>query len=184
MAVPYNTSWFRRDVFPVDPDSFPEAMYVQMPDRAPGQPVLLPVVRMGCDTALVVIPPAKGRGATMVSATPVKATPVKATPLQSRPSTTSMSILCSTSKTMAVWLIGVETATVVATAAATSASLQHEAGQILPLRLHGQFALVERVSAEHQGGLHGLGIRELYIGSPTPNTPFTASTPSALPALW
>lgn len=68
MAVPYNTSWFRRDVFPVDPDSFPEAMYVQMPDRAPGQPVLLPVVRMGCDTALVVIPPAKGRGATMVSA--------------------------------------------------------------------------------------------------------------------
>ena len=179
MAVPYNTSWFRRDVFPVDPDSFPEAMYVQMPDRAPGQPVLLPVVRMGCDTALVVIPPAKGRCATMVSATPVKATP-----LQSRPSTTSMSILCSTSKTMAVWLIGVETATVVATAAATSASLQHEAGQILPLRLHGQFALVERVSAEHQGGLHGLGIRELYIGSPTPNTPFTASTPSALPALW
>ena len=179
MAVPYNTSWFRRDVFPVDPDSFPEAMYVQMPDRAPGQPVLLPVVRMGCDTALVVIPPAKGRGATMVSATPVKATP-----LQSRPSTTSMSILCSTSKTMAVWLIGVETATVVATAAATSASLQHEAGQILPLRLHGQFALVERVSAEHQGGLHGLGIRELYIGSPTPNTPFTASPPSALPALW
>lgn len=114
----------------------------------------------------------------------VSATPVKATPLQSRPSTTSMSILCSTSKTMAVWLIGVETATVVATAAATSASLQHEAGQILPLRLHGQFALVERVSAEHQGGLHGLGIRELYIGSPTPNTPFTASTPSALPALW
>ncbi|OAO18237.1 hypothetical protein AV274_0019 [Blastocystis sp. ATCC 50177/Nand II] len=75
MAVPYNTN----------PDSFPEAMYVQMPDRAPGQPVLLPVVRMGCDTALVVIPPAKGRGATMVSATPVKATP-----LQSRPSTTSM----------------------------------------------------------------------------------------------
>ncbi len=50
-------------------------MYVQMPDRAPGQPVLLPVVRMGCDTALVVIPPAKGRGATMVSATPVTPRP-------------------------------------------------------------------------------------------------------------
>lgn len=179
MAVPYNTSWFRRDAFPVDPDSFPEAMYVQMPDRAPGQPVLLPVVRMGCDTALVVIPPAKGRGATMVSATPVKATP-----LQSRPSTTSMSLLCSTSKAMAVWLIGVETATVVATATTASASLQHEAGQILPLRLHGQLALVERVSAEHQGGLHGLGIRELYIGSPTSNASFAASTPLALPALW
>ena len=68
--------------------------------------------------------------------------------------------------------------------AATTTPMEHEARQILPLRLHGEFALVERISAEHQGGLHGLGIRELYIGSPTPNTPFTASTPSALPALW
>ncbi|KAK8794423.1 hypothetical protein WA171_003546 [Blastocystis sp. BT1] len=66
MAVPYNTN----------PDSFPEAMYVQMPDRNPGQPVLLPVVRMGCDTALVVIPPNKGRGPATVTTTQVKATPV------------------------------------------------------------------------------------------------------------
>lgn len=58
-------------LYDVDPDSFPEAMYVQMPDR-PGQPVLLPVVRMGCDTALVVIPPSKNRNQASVSMTPVK----------------------------------------------------------------------------------------------------------------
>lgn len=60
----------------VDPDSFPEAMYVQMPDRNPGQPVLLPVVRMGCDTALVVIPPNKSRTPTVMTPAQVKATPI------------------------------------------------------------------------------------------------------------
>ena len=59
-----------------DPESFPEAMYVQMPDRNPGQPVLLPVVRMGCDTALVVIPPNKSRTPTVMTPTQVKATPI------------------------------------------------------------------------------------------------------------
>lgn len=49
-------------------------MYVQLPDRQPGQPVLLPVVRMGCDTALVVIPPNKSRPAQITTAQ-VKATP-------------------------------------------------------------------------------------------------------------
>ena len=49
-------------------------MYVQMPDRPAGQPVLLPVVRMGCDTALVVIPPSKARGQATMTVTPVKAT--------------------------------------------------------------------------------------------------------------
>ena len=58
----------------LDPDSFPEAMYVQIPDRNAGQPTLLPVVRMGCDTALVVIPPNKSRPAQVVP-TQVKATP-------------------------------------------------------------------------------------------------------------
>lgn len=72
MAVPYKTSIHSFFVSCLDPDSFPEAMYVQMPDRAPGQPVLLPVVRMGCDTALVVIPPSKGKGQTTVGITPVK----------------------------------------------------------------------------------------------------------------
>lgn len=177
MAVPYNTSMFQESTFNVDPDSFPEAMYVQMPDRAPGQPVLLPVVRMGCDTALVVIPPSKGRGATMVSATPVKATP-----LQSRPSTTNMSILCSTNRTVAVWLIGMETTTVVATTATTSTSLQHETREILPLRLNGQLSVMEHISAEHQSGLHGLGISELYIGSPNPNKSSSKITPSEHPA--
>lgn len=60
-------------------------MYVQMPDRPAGQPVLLPVVRMGCDTALVVIPPSKARGQTTMTVTPVKATPV-----QTRPSNSSV----------------------------------------------------------------------------------------------
>ena len=54
MAVPYNTSTLLFVRLPLDPDSFPEAMWVQMPDRPSKQPVLLPVVRMGCDTALVV----------------------------------------------------------------------------------------------------------------------------------
>ena len=49
-------------------------MYVQIPDRNAGQPTLLPVVRMGCDTALVVIPPNKSRPAQVVP-TQVKATP-------------------------------------------------------------------------------------------------------------
>ena len=52
-------------------------MYVQLPDRAPGQPVLLPVVRMGCDTALVVIPPSKNKGQTTVGITPVKTQPAR-----------------------------------------------------------------------------------------------------------
>lgn len=59
---------------PLDPDSFPEAMWVQMPDRTSKQPVLLPVVRMGCDTALVVVPP-KNRTPGSVSVMPVKTSP-------------------------------------------------------------------------------------------------------------
>ena len=77
MAVPYKTSAISILDWRLDPDSFPEAMYVQLPDRAPGQPVLLPVVRMGCDTALVVIPPSKNKGQTTVGITPVKAQPAR-----------------------------------------------------------------------------------------------------------
>ena len=71
----------------------------------------------------------------------------------------------------------------VATATTASSSLQHEARKVLPLRLNGQLSLVEHVSAEHQGGLHGLGVSELYIGSSNPNTSFPETTPSARPAL-
>ena len=74
MAVPYNTSTLLFVRLPLDPDSFPEAMWVQMPDRPSKQPVLLPVVRMGCDTALVVVPP-KNRTGGSVSVMPVKTSP-------------------------------------------------------------------------------------------------------------
>lgn len=47
MAVPHQT----------DPNSFPEAMAVQLPGCAPGNPSILPVVRMGSGTVLVVVPP-------------------------------------------------------------------------------------------------------------------------------
>ena len=78
MAVPYNTSIILYiSIYSIDPDSFPEAMYVQMPDCPPGKPSLLPVVRMGCDTALVVVPPAKNRGQAAVTMAPVKTTPVR-----------------------------------------------------------------------------------------------------------
>ena len=75
MAVPYNTSILFCFALIVDPDSFPEAMYVQMPDCPPGKPSLLPVVRMGCDTALVVVPPSKNRGQAAVTMASVKTAP-------------------------------------------------------------------------------------------------------------
>ena len=75
MAVPYNTSTFLLISFSSDPDSFPEAMWVQLPDHSSRQPVLLPVVRMGCDTALVVIPP-KNRTVGLLNVMQGKTTPV------------------------------------------------------------------------------------------------------------
>ena len=46
----------------VDPESFPEAMAVQFPWRKNESPTILPVIRMGPGTMVVVVPSASGVG--------------------------------------------------------------------------------------------------------------------------
>ena len=55
-----NFLMFQRDL--IDPESFPEAMAVQFPWRKNESPTILPVIRMGPGTMVVVVPSASGVG--------------------------------------------------------------------------------------------------------------------------
>lgn len=64
--------------------------------------------------------------------------------------------------------------------AATTAPMEHEARQILPLRLHHKGSIVECVARKHQRGLYGLRVGKLNIRSTTINvnhSPYPFGTP-------
>jgi hypothetical protein len=71
-------------------------------------------------------------------------------------------------------------ATMKTSTAATTTPMEHEARQILPLRLHHKGSVVERVARKHQGRLYRLRVRELNVSGTTINVihnPYPLGTP-------